>query len=91
VNPSAYWRKLKERLNAEGNQSVTNCHAFKIGMAKIVSECLDKIQYPETFNQHKNIAQQGGEVARNARLELEGKTGKQIVSPLNAKDKGILK
>ncbi|MCF6263591.1 MAG: hypothetical protein L3J24_08430 [Xanthomonadales bacterium] len=30
VNPTAYWRKLKERLKKEGNQSVTNCHALKM-------------------------------------------------------------
>ena len=26
---TAYWRKLKQRLKAEGNETVTNCHAFK--------------------------------------------------------------
>jgi len=31
VNPQAYWRKLKERLKKEGNESVTNCHALKTG------------------------------------------------------------
>ena len=30
VNPPAYWRKLKERLKKEGNESVTNCHALKM-------------------------------------------------------------
>jgi len=30
TNPQAYWRKLKQRLKAEGNQSVTNCHALKM-------------------------------------------------------------
>jgi len=29
-NPSAYWRKLKERLKKEGSQTVTNCHGFKM-------------------------------------------------------------
>jgi len=29
-NPTAYWRKLKERLKAEGNETVTNCHALKM-------------------------------------------------------------
>ena len=29
-NPSAYWRKLKQRLKEEGNESVTNCHALKM-------------------------------------------------------------
>ena len=28
-DPLAYWRKLKQRLKAEGNQTVTNCHALK--------------------------------------------------------------
>lgn len=29
-NPQAYWRKLKQRLKAEGNETVTNCHALKM-------------------------------------------------------------
>ena len=29
-NPAAYWRKLKQRLKAEGNESVTNCHGLKL-------------------------------------------------------------
>jgi hypothetical protein len=30
VNPQAYWRKLKERLKGEGNETVTNCHGLKM-------------------------------------------------------------
>ena len=30
VNPAAYWRKLKERLKKEGNETVTNCHGLKM-------------------------------------------------------------
>ena len=30
VDPLAYWRKLKERLKAEGNETVTNCHRLKM-------------------------------------------------------------
>lgn len=29
-SPQAYWRKLKQRLKAEGNETVTNCHALKM-------------------------------------------------------------
>ena len=29
-DPSAYWRKLKQRLKAEGNETVTNCHGLKL-------------------------------------------------------------
>jgi DNA-damage-inducible protein D len=30
IDPLAYWRKLKERLKAEGNETVTNCHGLKM-------------------------------------------------------------
>ena len=30
VNAAAYWRKLKQRLKDEGNETVTNCHALKL-------------------------------------------------------------
>jgi hypothetical protein len=30
VDPSAYWRKLKQRLREEGNETVTNCHVLKM-------------------------------------------------------------
>ena len=33
TDPTAYWRKLKQRLKAEGNESVTNCHALKMQAA----------------------------------------------------------
>ncbi len=33
LNPSAYWRKLKQRLKAEGNETVTNCHGLKMPSA----------------------------------------------------------
>lgn len=32
-DPSAYWRKLKQRLREEGNETVTNCHALKMTAA----------------------------------------------------------
>ena len=30
VDAAAYWRKLKQRLKDEGNETVTNCHRFKV-------------------------------------------------------------
>ena len=30
IDPAAYWRKLKQRLKAEGNETVTNCHSLKM-------------------------------------------------------------
>ena len=33
VNPQAYWRKLKQRLKEEGNETVTTCHSLKMKAA----------------------------------------------------------
>jgi len=30
VDAPTYWRKLKQRLKAEGNETVTNCHGLKM-------------------------------------------------------------
>lgn len=32
-NPAAYWRKLKQRLKDEGNETVTNCHGLRLKAA----------------------------------------------------------
>ena len=32
-DPQAYWRKLKQRLKDEGNETVTNCQALKMKAA----------------------------------------------------------
>ena len=58
---------------------------------ELVLNMLAELSTKETFNDHMDIAQQGGEVARNARLELEAKTGKRVISPLNAKSGILLK
>jgi hypothetical protein len=41
---------------------------------------------PETFNESKKVAKQGGNVAKVAMKELEAKTGKKVVTALNAKE-----
>lgn len=33
ADPTAYWRKLKQRLKAEGNETVTNCHGLRMRAA----------------------------------------------------------
>lgn len=39
----------------------------------------------ENLEQSKQVAQQGGNVAKVARKELEAKTGKKVVTSQNAK------
>jgi hypothetical protein len=41
ADPSAYWRKLKQRLRTEGNETVTNCHGLKMTAADGKSRLTD--------------------------------------------------
>jgi hypothetical protein len=41
---------------------------------------------PETFSEHKDVAERGGNIAKEAKDKLEEETGKSVVSPLNARD-----
>ena len=38
-DPAAYWRKLKQRMREEGNETVTNCHGLKMTAADRCSGC----------------------------------------------------
>jgi prophage antirepressor-like protein len=70
--------------------NMTNAELVLNMLAELSTKQISEAGNPETLDEHAQIAKQGGEIARNARLELEAKTGKKVVSPLNAK-KGILK
>lgn len=70
--------------------NMTNAELVLNMLAELSTKQISEVGNPETMDEHEQIAKQGGEVARNARLELEAKTGNKVVSSLNAKQ-GILK
>ena len=70
--------------------NMTNAELVLNMLAELSTKQISEAGNPETMDEHAQIAKQGGEIARNARLELEEKTGKKVVSPLSAKQ-GILK
>ena len=41
---------------------------------------------PQNLGDHIQNAVDGATIAKNARIELEQKTGKKVVTPLNARD-----
>ncbi len=69
--------------------NMTNKELVLNMLAELSTKEISESTEPQTFSEHKNVAVQGGEIARNARMELEIKTGKKVISSLNAKD-GLL-
>ncbi|MFZ2282995.1 MAG: Bro-N domain-containing protein, partial [Lutibacter sp.] len=51
----AYWRKIKQRLKAEGNQTVTNCHGLKMVAADGKMRMTDVADTAELFRLIQSI------------------------------------
>ena len=65
--------------------NMTNKELVLNMLAELSTKEISESRNPDTFQDHKDVAQAGGEIARNARIELEEKTGRSVISPLNAK------
>ena len=66
--------------------NMTNMELVLNMLAEVSATEISKTQNPKGLEQHKKVARAGGDVARKARKELETKTGKKVISSLNAKN-----
>lgn len=54
-DPTAYWRKLKQRLKKEGNETVTNCHGLKMRAADGKMRMTDVVDTQNLFRLIQSI------------------------------------
>ncbi|MEY4330236.1 MAG: hypothetical protein RL609_984 [Bacteroidota bacterium] len=79
--------KILKGLKKENlRDNMTNTELILNMLAEASTKDISAATHPKDFEANKKVAQQGGNVARVARIELEAKTGKKVVSALNAKD-----
>jgi prophage antirepressor-like protein len=84
------YKQFKGLKKENLRDNMTNTELVLNMLAELSTKRISETTNPESIDEHAKVAQQGGEIARNARLELEAKTGEKVISPLNAK-MGILK
>lgn len=84
------YKKFKGLKKENLRDNMTNTELVLNMLAELSTKRISETTNPETMNEHSNVARQGGEIARNARLELEAKTGENVISPLNAKHRLLL-
>jgi hypothetical protein len=65
--------------------NMTNTELILNMLAEASTKDISQAVSPESFEESKKVAQQGGNVAKVALKELEAKTGRKVVSSLNAK------
>ncbi len=78
--------KILKGLKKENlRDNMTNTELILNMLAEASTKDISQAVNPETFSENKKVARQGGNVAKVAMKELEAKTGKKVVSELNAK------
>ncbi len=84
------YKQFKGLKKENLRDNMTNKELVLNMLAELSTKEISENNNPETFEDHKEIAFQGGEIARNARRELEAKTGRSVISSMNAKDGFLL-
>ena len=82
------YKNLKDLKKENLRDNMTNLELVLSMLAEATTTEISKEKKPKTFLENKKIAKQGGTIAGNTRKEIEEKIGKNVISPLNAKELG---
>jgi len=79
------YKVLKGLKKENLRDNMTNTELILNMLAEASTKDISEATKPKDFEESKKVAKQGGNVAKVARKELEAKTGKKVVTALNAK------
>lgn len=80
------YKALKGLHKENLRDNMTNVESALNILAEASTAELSKQKNPQGFNQNKAIAREGGSVAKAARLQLEDKLGRSVISKQRATD-----
>lgn len=80
------YKQFKGLKKENLRDNMTNKELVLNMLAELSTKEISEATQPETFDDHKDVAKRGGNIAREARLRLEEETGKPVISPLSARD-----
>ena len=79
------YKTLKGLKKENLRDNMTNTELILNMLAEASTKDISQAVNPKNFDESKKVAKQGGNIAGNARKELEAKTGKKVVMGLSAK------
>jgi hypothetical protein len=80
------YKEFKGLKKENLRDNMTNKELVLNMLAELSTKEISESGNPQTFSEHMQNAVDGASIAKNARLELEQKTGKAVVTPLNARN-----
>ena len=81
ADATAYWRKLKQQLKAEGNETVTNCHALKLPAADGKKRLTDVADLEQIFRLIQSIPSKKAEPVKKWLAEVGAQRIDQMIDP----------
>lgn len=84
------YKKYKDLKKENLRDNMTNLELVLNMLAEVSTTEISKKVAPKNFEENRKIAKEGGSIAGLARKRLEKRTGKKVVSKLNAKNLGLL-
>lgn len=84
------YKELKGLKKESLRDNMTDIELALNMLAEVTTTAFSKQERPETFDESRKIARDGGKVAKNARRDIERRLGKSVISPLNASEVGLL-
>ena len=84
------YKRFKGLKKQNLRDNMTNMELILSMLAEESTRQISAATRPDNMIEHHKVATSGGGVARNARIEIEQKTGRKVISPLNASDIGAL-
>ena len=85
------YKKYKELKKENLRDNMTNLELILNMLAEATTTEISKKVEPKNFEENKKIAREGGLIAGSTRRKIEKRTGKKVVTQLNAKNLGLLK
>ena len=81
------YKEFKGLRKENLRDNMTNIELVLNMLAEVTTTAISRQEQPENFDQNRDVARRGGNVAKNARRDIESQLGASVVSPLNAGDK----
>ena len=80
------YKEFKGLKKENLRDNMTNKELVLNMLAELSTKEISESSNPKNFSDHMQNAVDGATIAKNARIELEQKTGKSVVTPLNARN-----
>ena len=84
------YKQFKGLKKENLRDNMTNIELVLNMLAEVTTTVISRQEKPETFDENKRVAREGGQVAKNTRTDIEKRLRRSVISSLNASDKPAL-